>query len=38
MIEEGLTTVFAGRPIPASLARRFMSCGAGCKGAGTGCG
>jgi nitrogen fixation protein NifB len=38
MIEEGLTAVFAGRPIPASLARRFMSCGAGCKGSGTGCG
>ena len=37
MIEEGLTAVFAGRPIPASLARRFTACGAGCRGSGTGC-
>lgn len=38
MIEEGLNAVFAGRPIPASLTRRFTACGAGCKGTGTGCG
>jgi nitrogen fixation protein NifB len=38
MIEEGLTAVFAGQPIPASLARRFTACGAGCRGSGTGCG
>jgi nitrogen fixation protein NifB len=37
MIEEGLSAVFAGRPIPASLARRFTACGGGCKGTGTGC-
>ena len=38
MIEEGLTAVFAGKPLPASLTRRFTSCGTGCKGTGTGCG
>ncbi|RRJ97009.1 radical SAM protein [Opitutaceae bacterium TAV4] len=39
MIEEGLTAVFNDQPIPASLTRRFTSCGgSGCKGAGTGCG
>ena len=38
MIEEGLTAMFADRPIPASLTRRFTACGAGCKGTGTGCG
>ncbi len=38
MIEEGLTAVFANRPIPASLTRRFTACGGGsCKGTGTGC-
>jgi len=37
MIEEGLAAVFAGRPVPASLSRRFTACGSGCKGAGTGC-
>jgi len=38
MIEEGLSAVFAGQPIPTSLTRRFTSCGSGCKGTGTGCG
>ncbi|WP_043581896.1 radical SAM protein [Geminisphaera colitermitum] len=39
MIEEGLTAIFKDQPIPASLTRRFTSCGgSGCKGAGTGCG
>ncbi len=37
LVEEGLRTVFAGQPIPAVLARRFTSCGSGCKGTGTGC-
>jgi len=37
MIEEGLSAIFAGKPVPASLSRRFTSCGSGCKGTGTGC-
>ena len=37
MIEEGLAAVFAGQPIPGTLARRFTACGSGCKGTGTGC-
>ncbi|HEY0944764.1 MAG TPA: radical SAM protein [Opitutaceae bacterium] len=37
MIEEGLRAVFAGEPVPTALARRFTSCGTGCKGTGTGC-
>lgn len=38
LIEEGLAAVFANQPIPASLKRRFTSCGAGgCRGTGTGC-
>jgi len=37
LIEEGLSAIFAGKPIPASLSRRFTSCGSGCKGTGTGC-
>lgn len=37
LIEEGLRAAFTGRPIPATLARRFTACGAGCKGTGTGC-
>jgi nitrogen fixation protein NifB len=37
MIDEGLSAIFAGKPIPASLSRRFTSCGSGCKGTGTGC-
>ncbi len=40
LIEEGLRAVYANRPIPAPLARRFSGCRAGvsCRGAGTGCG
>jgi nitrogen fixation protein NifB len=40
LIDEGLRAVFADKPIPAGLKRRFTSCGAGvtCKGTGTGCG
>jgi len=39
LIEEGLTAVFANQPIPATLRRRFTSCGSGtsCRGTGTGC-
>ncbi len=40
LIEEGLRAVFADKPIPAPMRRRFTGCGAGvtCKGNGTGCG
>jgi nitrogen fixation protein NifB len=40
LIEEGLNAVFADQPVPASMKRRFTSCGAGvtCKGTGNGCG
>jgi nitrogen fixation protein NifB len=40
LINEGLRAVFADKPIPAAMKRRFTSCGAGvsCKGTGTGCG
>jgi nitrogen fixation protein NifB len=40
LIDEGLHAVFAGKPIPAGMKRRFTSCGAGvtCKGTGNGCG
>ena len=37
LIEEGLEALFHGEDIPASLRRRFTSCGAGCSGQGTGC-
>jgi nitrogen fixation protein NifB len=37
LIEEGLVALFKDQPIPTSLARRFTSCGDGCKGAGNGC-
>lgn len=37
LIEEGLTAIFNDQPLPASLTRRFTSCGSGCKGTGTGC-
>ena len=37
LIEEGLVAIFKDQPIPTSLARRFTSCGDGCKGAGNGC-
>jgi nitrogen fixation protein NifB len=40
LIEEGLRAVFADKPIPSGMKRRFTGCGAGvtCKGTGTGCG
>jgi len=40
LIDEGLRAVFADRPIPPAMKRRFTGCGAGvtCKGTGTGCG
>jgi nitrogen fixation protein NifB len=40
LIEEGLSAVFAGRPVPAAMTRQFGGCGMGtsCKGDGTGCG
>ena len=40
LIDEGLRAVFADKPIPPAMKRRFTSCGAGitCKGNGTGCG
>jgi nitrogen fixation protein NifB len=39
LIEEGLSAIFANQPIPATLKRRFTSCGSGtsCRGTGTGC-
>ena len=37
LIEEGLAAIYSNQPIPASLKRRFTSCGSGCKGTGTGC-
>jgi nitrogen fixation protein NifB len=39
LIEEGLSAVFSNQPIPATLKRRFTSCGSGtsCRGTGTGC-
>jgi len=40
LIEEGLRAIFAGRPVPKPLQRRFSGCGSGltCRGSGTGCG
>jgi nitrogen fixation protein NifB len=40
LIDEGLRAVFADKPIPVGLKKRFTRCGAGvnCKGTGTGCG
>jgi nitrogen fixation protein NifB len=40
LIEEGLTAIFTGRPIPPIMARQFGSCGMGvsCTGDGMGCG
>jgi nitrogen fixation protein NifB len=40
LIDEGLRSVFADKPVPAAMKRRFISCGAGvtCKGTGNGCG
>ena len=38
LIEEGLSAVYGGTPIPASLRRTFGGCGLGCSGGGGGCG
>jgi nitrogen fixation protein NifB len=38
LIEEGLSAVYGGTPIPASLRRTFSGCGLGCSGGGGGCG
>src|ERR1017187_9876261 len=38
LIEEGLSAVYGGTPIPASLRRTFTGCGLGCSGGGGGCG
>lgn len=38
LIEEGLTVIYEEREMPASLSKRFTSCGDGCRGTGTGCG
>jgi nitrogen fixation protein NifB len=38
LIEEGLSAVYGGTPIPASLRRKFSGCGLGCSGGGGGCG
>jgi len=40
LIEEGLRAVYAGKPVPKPLQRKFNGCGAGltCRGSGTGCG
>jgi nitrogen fixation protein NifB len=39
LVEEGLACVFAGKPIPKLLQKRFTSCASGvaCRGTGTGC-
>jgi nitrogen fixation protein NifB len=38
LIEEGLSAVYGGTPIPASLRKNFRGCGLGCGGGGGGCG
>jgi nitrogen fixation protein NifB len=38
LIEEALSAVYGGAPIPASLRRTFRGCGLGCSGEGGGCG
>ena len=38
LIEEGLSAIYGGTPIPASLRRKFNGCGLGCSGGGGGCG
>lgn len=38
MIDEGLTAVYGGTPVPPSLRRSFRGCGTGCSGGGGGCG
>ena len=38
MIDEGLSSIYGGAPIPPSLRRTFRGCGTGCAGGGGGCG
>jgi len=40
LVEEGLRAVYAGKPVPKPLQRKFHGCGSGltCRGSGTGCG
>jgi nitrogen fixation protein NifB len=38
MIDEGLSAIYGGTPIPASLRRTFSGCGTDCAGGGGGCG
>ena len=38
MIEEGLSSIYGGTPVPPSLRRTFRGCGTGCEGGGGGCG
>jgi len=40
LIEEGLRAVYADKPVPKPLQRKFNGCGSGlsCRGTGTGCG
>ena len=38
LIEDALEPLFRDAPLPASMARRFESCGNGCGGTGQGCG
>jgi nitrogen fixation protein NifB len=38
LIEEGLSAIYGGTPLPASLRRTFRGCGLGCGGEGGGCG
>jgi nitrogen fixation protein NifB len=38
MIDEGLSSIYGGTPIPPSLRRTFRGCGTGCAGGGGGCG
>jgi nitrogen fixation protein NifB len=38
MIEEGLSAIYGGIPVPPSLRRAFRGCGSDCAGGGGGCG
>jgi len=38
LIDEGLSAVYGGTPVPASLRRKFNGCGVECSGGGGGCG
>jgi nitrogen fixation protein NifB len=37
LIDDGLASVFGGKPIPPSLRKAFRGCGLGCGGGGGGC-